>query len=569
MDRKETDLTLAERAKALAKAFNEQETEYHLGFLEAEQANPLTRGLGETAQRDPEEAVRMILRVDCALADTFERVIGTDDYLSFARRVREVIGRGGRLILSGCGATGRLCLNLEMSWRRALLKAAEDDPVNAQALRGLSDRVVTIMTGGDYALIKSVESFEDHENLGRAQAAGMNVGPDDLLIGVTATGETTSILGTALEAASRGASVEMIVCSDPKIAAGRLRRVAELYAHERVHYVYIPCGAMAVAGSTRMQSSTIEQLVCGSAIQEAMREALIKLGLRPPEKRDHAADFKELVRALSAPRATAALGRQAALEADMYRAGKRLCYFADEYLLDVLSDTTERSPTFLVPPFLPEGKKGEPSWAFVKDPGRPTREAWQRCLMHRPRCISWSLEDYRRLGAPVTQAPRISEEDLYRFPIGCEPDAAREQGPGSLAVWVGSEDPGAAFDEAAARYHYRTAFTLKQMGVQPPHTGMDLMGHLAMKIALNTVSTVSMGKMGRLTSNYMTWMDMSNKKLVDRSARLIVQECGVDYLRALEELYLSKLEAQEDPSKAGCSPVQSAIRRLKSNGFCA
>ncbi len=551
---------LRQKAQELAEHFLKYDTEYQLGFLDAEQANPLTRGLGEAARRDPAAAVGMILKVDLALADCLEKVMQGDAYREFRDAVCGTIRRGGRIVFSGCGATGRLALNLEASWRRALQSLSEKRMIGRQILERMEKQVIALMTGGDYALIKSVESFEDYARLGREQVRQAGIGPGDLLTGITATGETTSILGTALEALEQGADVEMVICSDWHRAAEKLQRAAEVYGHPRVHTVMIPCGAMAVTGSTRMQSSTAEQLICAAALQDAMNELC---GLPPVLSWPSA--FRDAVLTLSEPRSEEVLAGHASREAALYAGGSRLCYFAEEYLLDVLSDTTERSPTFMVPPFLPEGAEGIPSWAFVKDPSCPTAEAWLRCLMHPPRCIEWTQEDYQRFGTPLQKIPQITAADLYRFRIGYEPDPDRENAGDSLAVWIGENSSSEAFVRAASRYRETASLSLEELDVLPASSPMKVIGHLAVKIMMNTVSTVTMGIMGRLTSNYMTWMDMSNKKLVDRSARLIVQECGVPYPQALEELYLSRLLLDE--AKTNGSPVHNTIQRLKNNGL--
>ena len=68
--------------------------------------------------------------------------------------------------------------------------------------------------------------------------------------------------------------------------------------------------------------------------------------------------------------------------------------------------------------------------------------------------------------------------------------------------------------------------------------------------------------MGRLTSNFMTWLNMSNKKLIDRSTRLIMQECGVDYETALYELLYSDECIKRDNAGDRRSPAQETIVRL-------
>ncbi|MBR5224888.1 MAG: hypothetical protein IKV90_04395 [Clostridia bacterium] len=548
---------LRQAARRRAEDFLENEKEYMLGFVEAEQANPLTKGLGEAAVNNPQLAAKMIFSVDRALADTYAAALGTPDYLAFAARVEKTLRAGGRLILSGCGATGRLCLNLEASWRRALGRIGETHPEHREAAAALAEQVATIMTGGDYALIKSVECFEDYAELGAQQAKLLGVGKGDLLIGVTATAETTSILGTALYASRQGANVQMVVCSDPQKVCERLERARRVFERENVYSVYLPCGAMAVTGSTRMQSSTIEQLVIAGAMQSAMAVILGEADFAV----DYGSAFTALTECLLEPRTLAAVADYAAMEAAIYKKGELVTYFADEFLLDVLSDTTERSPTFVVPPFLPEGAKGSVSWAFVKDPQRSTQAAWRACLAHEPRCIGWKKEDYDGFGVNVDPVPQINTDDLMRYRIGSEDCPQREGRPGA-AVWVGEETPADAFEAHACRYDRRAKLTLDLPGYDFPKTPMKIFEHITMKILLNTVSTMSMGMMGRLTSNFMTWLNMSNKKLIDRSTRLIMQECGVNYETALCELLYSDECIKRDQAGDRRSPAQETIVRL-------
>lgn len=552
------DEALMRAAQERTRDFLENEKEYMLGFVEAEQANPLTKGLGEAAASDPVQAVKMIFSVDRALADTYAEAVKTKDYADFAARVEKTLRGGGRIILSGCGATGRLCLNLEASWRRALSRLEKTLPEKKDRARALAGQVATIMTGGDYALIKSVECFEDYAELGAQQARLLRVGEGDLLIGVTATAETTSILGTALYASEQGAAVQMVVCSDPKAVSARLERARAVFARDNVFSVYLPCGGMAVAGSTRMQSSTIEQLIIAGALQSAMAAIFEE----PSFETDYAAAFAALTAHLLSQDALAAVADYAALEAALYKRGELVTYFADEYLLDVLSDTTERSPTFVVPPFLPEGAQGPASWAFVKDPQRDTHAAWRACLMHEPRCIGWKKADYDGFGVQVDPVPQIDTPDLMRYRIGDEDCPAREGRPGA-AVWVGEPSPCAAFEGHAKRYAMRATLTLNIPGFAYPKTPMKIFEHIAMKLMLNTVSTVSMGALGRLTSNFMTWLNMSNKKLIDRSTRLIMQECEVDYETALCELLYSDECIRRDNAGDRRSPAQETIARLR------
>jgi N-acetylmuramic acid 6-phosphate etherase len=52
------------------------------------------------------------------------------------------------------------------------------------------------------------------------------------------------------------------------------------------------------------------------------------------------------------------------------------------------------------------------------------------------------------------------------------------------------------------------------------------------KMVLNMISTIVMIKLGRVKGNKMVNMQLSNSKLVDRGARMLVDELGLDYPRA-------------------------------------
>ena len=51
----------------------------------------------------------------------------------------------------------------------------------------------------------------------------------------------------------------------------------------------------------------------------------------------------------------------------------------------------------------------------------------------------------------------------------------------------------------------------------------------AQKLVLNMITTVTMIKLGRVKGNKMVNMQLSNAKLVDRGARMIVEELGLEY----------------------------------------
>lgn len=523
-------------AKKLSQDFLENSKDYRLGFIEAEQSNPITVRLGETYCENTFAGIETLIRVDETLADKFNQVLLSSEFDQFAESVYTSLSKGGRIVLSGCGSSGRLAMRLDASWRMA----AKEHP----STQALENQVISLMTGGDYALIRAIESFEDYIQLGKMQARELPIRKNDILVGITATGETTSILGSASQALEDGSSVWMVICTNPASILGKLKRADDVYTHPSCHSLYIPCGGMAVTGSTRMQASTIEQALIGAALELA----LARFQAREVSKQHLIDGFRSCISVLRQEQTLRAMAAQTELETALYARGGHITYFAEEYLLDVLADTTERGPTFSVPPFRPQAKCQEPlSWAFVKNPGCTTTQAWLGCFERELLCIEKTPEQYAALGIreqDIRRIPQIDRGALLAFEIGCEPDPEREQGD-SLATWIGTgtEVPDAYYQQAG-KFRSSSQLTFDDIGIVK--TRLKLFEHLAMKMMINIVSTGTMAKMGRIYGNYMVNLKISNKKLIDRASRIVADLCGISYEEANYALFCTKLMLERD-----------------------
>ena len=554
---------LRQQAKQDAADFLLNDQEYRMGYVDAEKPHPMTRYLSQTYARSTAEGVKLLLSVDNAMAQRAAETLTGQDYAAFADRIRATIKDGGKVIFSGCGSSGRLSMRLEQSWRNAIEKLSCQHPQRKAALESKLGSVGNIMTGGDYAVIRAVESFEDSTSLGKAQAQQWQLGEKDLLVGVTATGETTSILGTAQQALADGASVYMLICSDPKPVVEKTSRAKQVYTHDRCYVLSLPCGPMALTGSTRMQSSTFEQFAAAVALEGALFDIL---GMQDqfPGYGWYGQQFLAMTEQLLRDKSIAVLANATQCEQAVYENGSLITLFADEYLLDVLTDTTERSPTFMTPPFCSADMTDQPqSWAFVKNPNYDTESAWERCFLRQPNCIEWGKDVYEKLGLTKNQIekiPDISVAALKRFAIGNEPNPTREAIPHSFALWVDAKSAPESFRHHADRYSASGQLTLEDMGITLPQTGMDMFEHLSVKLALNTLSTGAMARMGRLTGNWMTNLSISNKKLIDRGARIASDLCQVPYEVALEEIFYAKALGEAQGNLR--SPVQEAIDNL-------
>ncbi|MEM7624688.1 MAG: sugar phosphate isomerase [Planctomycetota bacterium] len=546
-----------------ARAFCERERAFRLGTLLTETSHPATRTLSQAAQEDVSAAIRMLQTVDRDLPPVLKATLQGGGYTKLVTALRRALRDGRRVFVTGCGATGRLAILLEACWRRAVAELSAEHPDAA----AWSDTVTSVMAGGDFALIKSVEGFEDFPDFGRRQIAEGELAQDDVVIAVTEGGETSFVIGTAWEGVDRGAEVFFVYNNPTDLLREHVQRSREVIEDDRVTKIDLHTGPMAVAGSTRMQATTIELAVVGAAMEDALLGAADR---DVPSADERVAAFNALLDVVEAPDAVTVMADLTRREAELYERGGRVLYFADTLLLDILTDTTERSPTFSLPAFRRrDDHVSARSWSFVKDPGRDTAAAWEAMLGRPIRGVDWDRDVYAAMGAPgdvVANPPALDAATIEKFPIGCEP----EDQPSQLVVTLHSaDDPedfarpdafclriGASRGTGALGGHIAVPAAASLAGP------MRLGDHLAAKLALNTLSTATMAVMGRLAGNWMVHVRTSNKKLIDRGVRLLVDQTGMGYETACIELFRAMDHAERLPPDAERpSPVAWVIQQ--------
>ena len=572
--------TCSEAVRAKARDFIDNEKQFHLGFLPTEQSNPITATLEEDFARSTLDGVKCLQRGDRQIPITMRHVFAGERFRHLVDAMETTLrAPKGRIIFSGCGATGRLSILLESLWRDFFHRRAAE---LTEAERALADRSASIMTGGDFALIRSVEFFEDFAEGGRRQAAALNVGPGDTFVAITEGGETSSVLGTLAYAAEHGATCFLVFNNPADLLRTYLDRCRAAIDNPRVTVLDIYCGAMSVAGSTRMQATSSEQLLCSCALEAALCRLMPRFAKETAS--DYTVAFEQLLAGLESPGGRAGLARAVEYEKGVYLQQGRITYLADACMLDLFTDNTERSPTFMLPPLRSSRDRAlAQSWAFVKNPLFPTEQCWHEMLRRRPRCLEFTSEDARSLGMPqrfIDHPPLIKYTDLVTYQIGNEPDPARTAGyRRAAAVTLTVGDRPAVYLASARRFaaawpeqiefHIGRAAAGEQPGI---HVDMDIAPspleiwkHLAVKLAFNCLSTGTMASMNRVAGNWMSWVSISNKKLIDRGIRLLVELGGIGYEEAAQRLFAAEewVESQDWTGRETPCAVQIALQRLR------
>ncbi|WP_404712600.1 N-acetylmuramic acid 6-phosphate etherase [Sphingomonas sp. MMS24-J13] len=164
------------------------------------------------------------------------------------------LGRIGRLVYVGAGTSGRI--------------AVQDGVELFPTYNWPQERLVFLMAGGLGALTESAEGAEDDVVAGRQEIADAKVGPNDVVIGVAASGRTPYTI-SAIETARQAGALTIGISNNPN---ARLLDAAE-------HGLVIDTGAEIVAGSTRMKAGTAQKVILNMVSTAIMlRRGLVHQG---------------------------------------------------------------------------------------------------------------------------------------------------------------------------------------------------------------------------------------------------------------------------------------------------
>ena len=212
----------------------------NLGALVSETRNPQTMDLDALSTLD---LVHRFNQQDTLVAEAVKATL--PDVASAVDAAAEALKSGGRIIYMGPGTSGRL----------GVLDASECPPTFGVP-HGL---VVGLIAGGPGALLKAVEGAEDNAQLGEDDLIALNLVPQDLVVGLAASGRTPYVIGGLKYARKTGCTTVAISCNpDSPIA-----QEADIAISPVV-------GPEALTGSTRLKSGTAQKLVLNMISTGAM-----------------------------------------------------------------------------------------------------------------------------------------------------------------------------------------------------------------------------------------------------------------------------------------------------------
>ncbi|GAB3646369.1 N-acetylmuramic acid 6-phosphate etherase [Glycomyces tarimensis] len=207
------------------------QTRAALATLSTEQADPRYAGIDGLPTL---ELARTMNEADATVPAAVARVLP-----ELAGAIDAIVARlesGGRLRYVGAGTAGRV----------AVMDAAECPPTFSTP----PELVKAILAGGRAAEGGAIEGTEDDATSAETAIAEDAIGPNDVVVGIAASGRTPFVVAAVREARRRGALTVGLSCN-----------TGTALSAEAEHAIEVNVGPEVIAGSTRLKSGTAQKFV--------------------------------------------------------------------------------------------------------------------------------------------------------------------------------------------------------------------------------------------------------------------------------------------------------------------
>lgn len=202
-----------------------------LSRISTEQRNEASAHIDQLCTSD---VLRLINDEDAKVAAAVREILPEIEQVIEAAFDRMM--QGGRLIYLGSGSSGRM----------GVLDAAECPPTFGTD----PEDIFAIMAGGRGAVFVAVEGAEDDAEQGKLDLEAANLTPDDVVVGIAASGRTPYVIG-ALEYANLRGALTVALTS---VEGAPITQIASIALTPQT-------GPEVITGSTRMKNGTAQKFI--------------------------------------------------------------------------------------------------------------------------------------------------------------------------------------------------------------------------------------------------------------------------------------------------------------------
>jgi N-acetylmuramic acid 6-phosphate (MurNAc-6-P) etherase len=570
-------------------------TPYQLHPLITEQRHPKTWNLSTRIADDMEAGIRMLFTVDEDIDTRVKSLNQSNELLEQAvQAIERAILNEGKIYLFGCQETGRWIKWVENAIWRPFWKDIQRRKkiwarISPKVGLSIENRFIGEMPGADRSLITPLTGWDDLMITGRLQLEERGIEPGDVVICVSASGESPAVIGTIYEALDRWTRRHpydaqkirknlFFLFNNPERVLLPFDRCQAVLEEPGITKIELTTGPQALAGSTRMQASTIDAFLIAQVLQTAIDRTLrpilsnremANLGFETPVVfAEKLGDFAEILKDVK--KIIPAIAHLSTQAEKTHRDGRYSTYSALRGFSTVFNDCAERGPTFHVYPLDTVQTQKRNSRIQALAPVSSLEEAWSIILgrpfrglspQHYKNRVEKEVAN-RDLIQRVSENLKLAEDDqqlLYDFSFSDFnlQNRGPEKGDMGFFVIISPEET-LLKDRESRLFRFISLFldkgastailfitdkrekdikkwVRKIPGFDPD--GKDILAILSMettndpmfinrlislKIIMNAHSTAAMARSGRVIGNTVTAVDPKNLKSIGRGTFLLL-----------------------------------------------
>lgn len=560
--------------------------DYNLSRTQTEQSNPKTQRLSQAFATDTQAGLRLLEDIDRDLIKSLHEF--NDKYFqALFDTCLVTIKNGGRIVVGGCGASGRVSMSFEAKWREFWSTPKNQVFKLAHQEKGVhvESAILSVIGGGITAFSRPREGFEDSIPEGRQALKSIKFSKNDLLITLSASGSSQFSAGMVQYAYEQGTKSYYLLNS-----AYIPSHTQELFDKNQAFNYCVETRPQALTGSTRMQSTTFFKLAIGAILNALISNLMLGSTSKVQDLSLLIKNFEGCISLLDA--CTLETKTIIDLQLKTLREGKgditHLCN--SKAMIESNQDTSETSPTFNSPPPRENNEEApnKPHAQFrtysIDSAEHTVREeaTWEKLAGHI--LNTTEIKDIRRftLHAATNSwdgfSNRLSgEHNLVMLILQGDIKESelqyvhklKEQNQDLKIALIALPYTGDSYDRTqsfTSLFDASLVLPLARDASDPLEIGHSTL----LKLLLNNISTGSMILAGYAYGNLMSNVRASNIKLQDRVIRIVtvmLKDEGLSvpsrYLMAKELLCLTH-ERQQDPERDKQPIVKELKKRIVS-----
>jgi N-acetylmuramic acid 6-phosphate etherase len=500
---------------------------FELGSSSTEQLHPATMNLSQTMCENTVEGLKQLIQCDESVTEGYRSFISGMSPLIPV--FKQSLQSNGRIIILGSGASGRIAKYLAKKCIEAFPKQKA--------------QIIGKIAGGDSAIVRSKEGFEDSDKDGEKAVQSLKLTENDIVILLSASGSASFNVGAGHAAANCGSKVFYFYNETiPSRTEGLFKR-----QNNPVHSLLVDIGPQAIGGSTRLQAADLSLVCLGALLGTALFSFIgedEKAKNYPQQVLDGMQKGNSAI-AASLESFKSVIEEQYRIHVDPASNTHRVCDVTNKGYVTLLSsaesfpeicfDTTELPPTFKQPYYRREGdlEQKRPGFQAYMLGKKTNLEAWtsttgreieeedlsdvnafllslyadgQNSYKNRPIGMGNMVIGVIKLNGPEPIDPELEHQlylaELYEASVAMIVICSNEL----------TSDQRAQLDNISSRF-----LVLDKV----PQDPLGLIQSLELKRALNLISNATMILAGNVYGNRMINMRASNGKLIDRAMGMV------------------------------------------------